>query len=147
MNFTRRLGASPHGYGFFFYAGHGVQSGGDNYLIPVDAQNIQSENHLRQRAVSVQTMLDNFNDAGNELNMVVLDACRDNPFGWARSGSRGLSVVSAPAGSIIMYATSANSTADDGIGSNGLFTGQLLNNLKTPGLSVRDVFDKTGEDV
>jgi len=81
--------------------------------------------------------------------MIVLDACRDNPFGWARSGSRGLSVVSrAPAGSIIMYATSANSTADDGgSGRNGLFTGQLLNNLKTPGLSVQEVFNKTGEGV
>jgi tetratricopeptide (TPR) repeat protein len=146
-SFRRRLGGSRNTYGFFFYAGHGVQAGGDNYLIPVDAANIQSENHLRQRAVSVQTLLDNMNDAGNELNIIVLDACRDNPFGWARSGSRGLSMVHAPAGSIVMYATSAGSVADDGTGSNGLFTGQLLNNLKTPGLSVRDLFDKTGEDV
>jgi len=146
-NFRRRLGGSRNTYGFFFYAGHGVQSGGDNYLIPVDAANIQTENHLRQRAVSVQTLLDNMNGAGNELNIIVLDACRDNPFGWARSGSRGLSVVHAPAGSIVMYATSAGSAADDGTGSNGLFTGQLLNNLKQPGLSVRDIFDRTGEDV
>ena len=147
MNLRRRLGASQNTYGFFFYAGHGVQSNGENYLIPVDA-NIQSENHLRQRAVSVQTLLDNLTDAGNELNMIVLDACRDNPFGWSRSGSRGLSVVSrAPSGSIIMYATSANSVASDGSGRNGLFTGQLLNNLKSPGLSVRDIFDRTGEDV
>jgi formylglycine-generating enzyme required for sulfatase activity len=125
-----------------------VQSAGDNYLIPVDANNILSENHLRQRAVSVQTLLDNLDSARNELNMIVLDACRDNPFGWARSGSRGLSVLSrAPPGSIIMYATSANSTADDGTGRNGLFTGELLKNLNTPGLSVRDIFDRTGEDV
>ncbi|MDR0501733.1 MAG: SUMF1/EgtB/PvdO family nonheme iron enzyme [Treponema sp.] len=80
--------------------------------------------------------------------MIVLDACRDNPFGWSRSGSRGLSVVGrAPAGSIIMYATSANSTAADGTGRNGLFTSQLLNNIKNQSLSIRDVFDKTGEDV
>jgi len=148
INFTRRLGVSRNTYGFFFYAGHGVQSNGENYLIPIDASGIQSENHLRQRAVSVQTMLDNMNEAGNELNMIVLDACRDNPFGWNRSGSRGLSVVSrAPTGSIVMYATSANSVADDGTGRNGLFTGQLLNNLKTPGLSVQEIFNKTGEDV
>jgi len=147
-NLVRRLGASKYIYGFFFYAGHGVQSGGDNYLIPVDAGNIQTENHLRQRAFSVQTLLDNLNDSGNELNMIVLDACRDNPFGWSRSGSRGLSVVGrAPAGSIIMYATSANSTAADGTGRNGLFTSQLLNNIKNQSLSIRDVFDKTGEDV
>jgi len=148
MNFQRQLGASRNTYGLFFYAGHGVQSGGDNYLIPVDANNILSENHLRQRAFSVQTLLDNLSDAKNELNMIVLDACRDNPFGWARSGGRGLVPVSyAPAGSIIMYATSANSTAGDGEGRNGLFTGQLLNNLRTPGLSVRDIFDRTGDDV
>jgi formylglycine-generating enzyme required for sulfatase activity len=99
-------------------------------------------------AFSVQTLLDNLNDSGNELNMIVLDACRDNPFGWSRSGSRGLSVVGrAPAGSIIMYATSANSTAADGTGRNGLFTSQLLNNIKNQSLSIRDVFDKTGEDV
>jgi formylglycine-generating enzyme required for sulfatase activity len=148
MNFQRRLSASQNSYGFFFYAGHGVQSGGDNYLIPVNANSIQNENSLRQRAVSVQWILDNLSDAGNILNMIVLDACRDNPFGWARSGSRGLSVVSgAPAGSIVMYATSANSVAEDGIGRNGLFTEQLLNNIRNQELSIRDVFDKTGEDV
>jgi len=147
-NFVRRLGSSRNTYGFFFYAGHGVQSSGENYLIPIDATNIHSENHLRQRAFSVQTLLDNMNDAGNELNIIVLDACRDNPFGWSRSGSRGLSVIGrAPAGSIIMFATSANSVASDGTGRNGLFTAQLLNNLRTPGLSVRDIFDRTGEDV
>ena len=147
MNLVERLKTSQNSYGFFYYAGHGVQAGGANYLIPVNASNILSENHLRERAVSVQTLLDNLNDSGNELNMVVLDACRDNPFGWARGGSRGLSVVSAPAGSIVMYATSANSTAADGAGRNGLFTGQLLTNLKTPGLSVQQVFAKTGDDV
>jgi tetratricopeptide (TPR) repeat protein len=142
-----RLSSSNNAYGFFFYAGHGVQSGGENYLIPVDA-NIQSENLLRQRAMGVQFMLDELNGAGNALNIVVLDACRDNPFGWSRSGSRGLSVVSSqPADSIIVYATSAGSTAQDGTGRNGLFTKHLLNNLKTPDLSIREVFDRTGADV
>jgi len=128
-NLKRKLGASRSTYGFFFYAGHGVQSNGENYLIPVGA-NIQSESQLRQYAVSVQTILDDLAEAGNELNIFVLDACRDNPFGWARSGSRGLSVVSrAPSGSIVMYAAGAGQTADDGAGGrNGLFTGQLLNN-------------------
>lgn len=147
-NFTRRLGGSRNSYGFFYYAGHGVQSAGENYLIPINANNIQTEAHLRQRAVSVQTVMDNLSNAGNELNVIVLDACRDNPFGWARSGSRGLSVVNrAPTGSIVMYATSANSTAEDGTGRNGTFTTQLLNSLKTPGLSVQEMFNKTGEEV
>jgi hypothetical protein len=143
-----RLSAERNSYGFFFYAGHAVQSAGENYLIPVDA-NIQSENFLRQRAVSVQSVLGELNDAGNALNIVVLDACRDNPFSWSRSGSRGLQVVSdQPADSIIVYATSAGKTADDNSsGRNGLFTTYLLANLKTPGLSVQDIFNKTGADV
>ena len=73
---------------------------------------------------------------------------RDNPFSWKRSGSRGLTVVSnQPADSIIVYATSAGSIAADGTGRNGLFTSQLLNNLKTPGLAVDEVFKRTGADV
>jgi hypothetical protein len=142
-----RLSVSSGSYGFFFYAGHGVQSNGVNYLIPIGAS-IPGENYLRDRAVSVQTVLSELNDAKNTLNIVVLDACRDNPFGWARSGSRGLTTVShQPADSIIVYATSAGSTAADGTGRNGLFTTHLLNNLKQPGLEVKEVFNRTGLDV
>jgi hypothetical protein len=148
INLKRRLGGSRNTYGFFFYAGHGVQSNGENYLIPVAADNIRTETQLRDRAVSLQFLLNTMSEAGNELNMIVLDACRDNPFSWARSGSRGLSVVSqAPSGSIVMYATGANSTASDGTGRNGLFTGHLLNNLRTQGLSVFEIFDKTMDAV
>jgi len=147
VNLKKKLKGSKDSYGFFFYAGHGVQSNGENYLIPVDA-NISSESFLRRQAISVQEMLDELNDAGNELNVVVLDACRDNPFPWKRSGSRGLQVVAnQPADSIIVYATSAGSTAADGTGRNGLFTGHLLNNLKTPGLTVDEIFKRTGADV
>jgi len=147
MRLKNRLSVSGDAYGFFFYAGHGVQSNGENYLIPVDA-NIPGENFLRSRTVSVQTVLDELNDARNKLNVVVLDACRDNPFGWARSGNRGLMLVSRqPADSIIVYATSAGQTASDGTGRNGLFTGQLLNNLRTPGLEVAEVFKRTGANV
>jgi formylglycine-generating enzyme required for sulfatase activity len=93
-------------------------------------------------------MLDEINRAGNKLNIVVLDACRDNPFGWSRSGSRGLQVVSnQPADSIIVYATSAGSIASDGQGRNGLFTSQLLKNLQNPSLEVNEVFRLTGGDV
>jgi hypothetical protein len=142
------LSASPKSYGFLFYAGHGVQSNGVNYLIPVGA-NIPSAGFLRDRTVSVQAMLNELNDAGNELNVVVLDACRDNPFNWARSSSsRGLTVIeNQPADSIVVYATSAGSTALDGEGRNGLFTTHLLNNLRTPGLEVKEIFNRTGEDV
>ena len=147
MKLKNRLSVTPNSYGFFFYAGHGVQSGGENYLIPADA-NIPGENFLKIRAIAVQTMLDELNDARNELNVVVLDACRDNPFGWSRSGTRGLTIVSKqPADSIIVFATSAGQRASDGEGRNGLFTKELLNNLKTPGLDISEVFRRTGADV
>jgi len=142
-----RLSAAGDAYGFFFYAGHGVQSGGENYLIPVNA-NIPNENAMRNRAMSVQMVLDELNDARNSLNVVVLDACRDNPFGWSRSGTRGLSIVNRqPSDSIIVYATSAGMRASDGEGRNGLFTSQLINNLAQPGIEVNEVFRRTGADV
>jgi len=147
MRLKDNLSEVEKGYGFFFYAGHGVQSGGENFLIPVNA-NIPGENFLRNRAMSVQQVLDDLNDARNGLNVVVLDACRDNPFGWSRSGTRGLSIVTRqPADSIIVYATSAGQRASDGDGRNGLFTSQLINNLATPGIEVSEVFKRTGSDV
>ena len=147
MRLKNRLSVSKNSYGFFFYAGHGVQSNGVNYLIPVGV-NIPGENYLRERAVSMQAMLSELNDAKNALNVVILDACRDNPFGWARSGTRGLSQVgNQPADSIIVYATTAGSVASDGTGRNGLFTGYLLKNLKISGLEVNEIFRLTGADV
>jgi uncharacterized caspase-like protein len=82
MRLKNRLSVSKNSHGFFFYAGHGVQSNGVNYLIPVGVI-IPTENSLRDRAVLVQWALSELNDAGNDLNVVVLDACRDNPFVWA----------------------------------------------------------------
>jgi len=147
VRLRNRLSVSSDSYGFFFYAGHGVQSNGENFLIPVDAS-IPSEGFLRQRTVSVQSVLDELNNAGNSLNIVVLDACRDNPFSRWRGGGRGLAVIAnQPADSIIVFATSAGSVADDGIGRNGLFTEHLLNNLRIPGLDVHEVFRRTGADV
>ncbi|MCL2444235.1 MAG: caspase family protein [Treponema sp.] len=147
IRFKNQLSTSRDAYGFFYYAGHGVQSNGVNYLIPVNA-NIPTENFLRERAVSVQAMMNEINDAKNELNIIILDACRDNPFSWSRSGTRGLSVVShQPADSIVVYATSAGSVASDGTGRNGLFTTHLLNHLRTPGLEITEVFRRTMGDV
>ncbi|MDR0562755.1 MAG: leucine-rich repeat protein [Spirochaetaceae bacterium] len=142
-----RLNAAQNAYGFFFYAGHGVQSNGENYLIPADA-NISSENLLRQRAMSVTFALEELNSAGNALNVLVLDACRSFPASWARNGTEGLGAVrNQPAESIVVYATGASSTASDGEGRNGLFTEYLLNHLKTPGIEVAELFRRTGGDV
>jgi hypothetical protein len=103
---------------------------------------------FQTKALSAQSVLGLLQGSGNGLNIVVLDACRDNPFAWSHSLSRGLSVVSnQPPGSIIAYATSAGSTAQDGTGRNGVFKGELLKNLKTPGIDIKQVFDRTGGGV
>ncbi len=141
------LAVSADSVGFFFYAGHGVQAGGTNYLIPADAR-IASEAFLKNKALPAQSVLDTLQGARNALNIVVLDACRDNPFSWGRSTARGLTVVgSQPTGSIVAYATSAGSVAQDGTGRNGVFTAELLKQIRTPGLEIKDVFNRTGKGV
>jgi len=147
LTFRDRLANNSEAVGLFFYAGHGVQSGGENYLIPVDVQ-IPSESLLRTRAVSLHFVLDSLREAKNKLNVVILDACRDNPFAWARSGNRGLSIVGTqPPGSIVVYSTSAGSTAQDGTGRNGTFTEELLNHIRQPGLEISEIFRRTGAGV
>jgi formylglycine-generating enzyme required for sulfatase activity len=146
-NLARNLGRASGSYGFFYYSGHGLQYNGENYLVPVDA-NLGSEADLPYEALNAQRMLDYLQEAGNVLNVVVLDACRNTPYGWSRNADKGLAVVGRqPPGSIIMYATGAGKTASDGTGRNGLFTAELLKHLKTPGLEVNEIFRRTGEEV
>ncbi|HRC83793.1 MAG TPA: caspase family protein, partial [Rectinema sp.] len=147
LRFGNKLAGSTDSVGFFYYAGHGVQSNGENYLIPVDAR-LSAESMLRTRAIPLQFVLDSIGEAGNKLNIIVLDACRDNPFSWARSSARGLAVVGIqPAASIVVYSTSAGKVAQDGTGRNGTFTEELLRHLPTPGLDIMEVLRRTGQDV
>lgn len=129
--------------GFFYFAGHGVQVKGENYLIPVGVE-IKSEFEVEDEAISANRILRAMDDAGNGLNLVVLDACRNNPFARSfRSSSRGLARMSAPKGSMILYATSPGDVAQDGSGRNGVFTKHLLKAMSQPGLQVEEVFKKT----
>ena len=147
LRFGNKLAGSTDSVGFFYYAGHGVQSNGENYFIPVDAR-LSAESMLRTRAIPLQFVLDSIGEAGNKLNIIVLDACRDNPFSWARSSARGLAVVGIqPAASIVVYSTSAGKVAQDGTGRNGTFTEELLRHLPTPGLDIMEVLRRTGQDV
>lgn len=147
VEFGRRLASDRGATGFFFFAGHGVEADGSNYLIPSGAT-IRSESFLRTRSVATQTVLDEMQNAGAGLSVVVLDACRDNPFSWARSGSRGLAPVGyQPPGSVVAYATSAGSVAEDGTGRNGVFTAELLEHIGTPGIDIGEVFRRTGRGV
>ncbi|MBP1628139.1 MAG: hypothetical protein H6Q00_2614 [Holophagaceae bacterium] len=130
------------GVGLFYYAGHGMAVKGANYLIPVGTD-IAAEDEVEIQALSVQTVLNKMESARNRLNLLVLDACRNNPFARSfRSGTRGLTQMDAPAGSFIAYATAPGSTAADGSGENGLYTQHLLRAMHQPGLSVEQVFKK-----
>ena len=126
--------------GLFYYAGHGIQVDGSNYLIPRGAE-ISSEVSVRFEAINVGDILDVMEKAGNKLNVVILDACRNNPFERRlRGNSRGLAAIDAAAGTLIAYATAPGSVAADGTDKNGLYTEALLDALAVPGLKVEEVF-------
>lgn len=136
------------GVGLFFYAGHGVQIGGRNYLLPVGA-NIQRETDVKFYAVDVEMVLAEMSNAGNNLNIVILDACRDNPFGKSfRSASRGLAIISeAPRGTFITYSTSPGKVAADGSGRNSPYTESMIRHMNQEGLQIEDVFKGVRKDL
>jgi TolB-like protein/Flp pilus assembly protein TadD len=130
--------------GLFFYAGHGVQSKGFNYLIPVDAR-LFSESDVEYNCVRADRVLGKMEDAKNKINLVILDACRDNPFerSWTRTAKgRGLATMTAPVGSVIAFATSPGNTASDGTGKNGLYTSGILTYINEPGITAIQMFQK-----
>ena len=130
--------------GLVFYAGHGVQVKGNNYLIPLGVS-ISSENDVEYECVNAGRILSKMETAGSNVNIIIMDACRDNPFerSWSRSTQgNGLASMDAPLGSIVCYSTSPGRTASDGTGNNGLYTEELLKHLKTPNISLEEVFKK-----
>lgn len=136
------LKLSSYDVGLFFYAGHGVQSKGFNYLIPVDAKLID-ERQIEYDCVQANRVLSFMETSGSGVNMVILDACRNNPFerGWERSASgKGLAFMDAPTGTLIAYATAPGSTASDGIRKNGLYTEAILESIKIPNITAIKMF-------
>ena len=128
------------GVGLFYYAGHGLQVNGANYLVPIDA-NITVEYEVEDECVKASSVLRAMEYAGNRLNIVILDACRNNPLKRSfRSGASGLARMDAPAGSLIAYATAPGSVAADGTGRNGLYTSNLMKHMMIPGLSIEEMF-------
>ena len=129
----------PGSVGLFYYAGHGMQVRGRNFLVPVDAD-IQSEASARSEAVDVDLVLEQLGPT--RLSMVILDACRNNPFeGRFRSGGgSGLAQIDAPKGTLLAYATAPGKVASDGDGSHGLYTAELLKAMDIPGAKVEEVF-------
>lgn len=126
----------------FYYAGHGNQVDGRNYLIPVDAR-LEKPSDCKFEAIEVNLVVDEFERYQNNTNIVILDACRNNPFrSWARGGEAGFRAMNFTSGTIVAFATSEGTTAADGKGDNGLYTEELVNQMMVP-QSINDVFMNT----
>jgi hypothetical protein len=134
--------------GLFYYAGHGVQVNGANYLIPVGTK-INEETDVEYEAVDAGRVLATMNNAKSRVNIVILDACRDNPYARSfRSTTRGLAIIAkAPTGTIISYSTSPGDVALDGKGRNSPYTSSLLQYMKQPGLTVEQVFKNVRQKI
>ena len=138
LDFTARLNSQSTA--LVFYAGHGVQANGKNYLLPVDAE-LENQSQLKFQSLELTDMLEELDASDARIKLVILDACRNNPFERSLRGSgRGLAAVDAARGSLIAYATSPGATASDGDGDNGLYTSELLKAIEAPGLKVEEVF-------
>jgi hypothetical protein len=135
------------GVGLLYYAGHGLQIDWRNLMLPVDARIDSAADALRQ-GFDVQEVLEAFREAGTRTHIVVLDACRDNPFGSAASG-RGLAPLDAPPGSFLAYATAPGHVADDGDATqgNGLYTHHLLRALQQPEAPIEELFKRVRTQV
>jgi hypothetical protein len=130
------------GQGLFYFAGHGIQLKGRNYLIPVDAE-ITSETDVEDQGVDANLIMGLMDEAGNGLNVVILDACRNNPFARSfRSSSNGLAQVDAPTGTLVAYSTAPGRVARDGTGRNGPYTAELLRQMSVPGLPIEEVMKR-----
>jgi len=132
----------------FYYSGHGLQVDGTNWLVPVDADPVERKD-LDFSLVSASVVLDQMNDPVSRLNVMILDACRTNPFGGRglRGASRGLAAMDAPVGTVIAYATQPGAAAADGDGPDSPYTTALAGALKQPGMDIFHLFNAVGLEV
>lgn len=143
----------------FYYAGHGTQVDGENYLVPVDAV-ITDEAGIREKSVNLREMLQHLQQPGERVNLVILDACRNNPYRSTWSVTRDLKTSGSPqvsglariditqlSNTLIAYSTQSDSLALDGASRNGLYTSVLLKEMRVPGRSVFEVFQNVRKAV
>jgi uncharacterized caspase-like protein len=129
-----------------------MQVKGNNYLIPVDAS-LKVEQDVDYDCIDAGRLLGKMEAAGSNTNIVILDACRDNPFSrsWmvrsTRQGEEGLAFMNAPSGTIIAYATSPGRIAADGTGRNGIYTEAILKYIKVPSIPIEDFFKNVRNEV
>lgn len=131
------------GVGFFYYAGHGLQINDSNYLIPVNST-ITNAIDVKYKSLPVNYLIDMMESAHNRLNIIVLDACRNDPF---KRGGGGLAQINSAKGMYIAFATGPGQVASDGDDHNGLFTKHLLTNIKRSNVTLDEVFNQTRKGV
>ena len=135
------------GVGLFYFAGHGIQVADKNFLVPVTAQ-IEGADDIEDETIDADLIMRQMETAQNQLNIVILDACRNNPFPrGTRAAARGLAEMRAPTGTLVAFATAPGSVAADGTGSNGVYTKHLVDALVKPGLTVEQVFKEVRVNV
>ena len=151
--YGRTLSKDPeHTVGLFFYAGHAMQIDGRNFLMPTDAIEFADADEAEEVCITLDSILETLNNAHNKMNIVVLDACRTNPFRYdtgyvTRRDLSGLAAIEAPVGTLIAYSTAPGSVAQDGDGLNGLYTQELIKAIHIPDLTIEQVFKKVRTQV
>ncbi|MFD2184276.1 caspase family protein [Rhodoplanes azumiensis] len=140
---TFKAKIKPGSAALLFYSGYGIQTGKQSYIVPVDAQ-IWTEGEVRRDGVSIESVLAAMNSAGASVKIVIVDAARRNPFERRFRGfSAGLAALNAPAGTLAMYSAAADKVANESEGENSLFVGELLKEMRSPGLSAEQIFNNT----
>lgn len=146
---------SGGGVGILFYAGHGVQVSGSNFLLPVDVQ-LSRADDLADEAIDMGRVMERLSTAKAKFTLMIIDACRDNPFprvaGRSIGGSRGLTIPSAPDGLMVVYSAGVNEQALDKLSDvdrdpNGLFTREFIKQLREPGVRVDDMVRRVRSSV
>ena len=146
IDFSHKL-REQDGVGLFYYAGHGVQVQGENYLVPIDAK-IDNENDVPIETIAANEFLRTMESTKSRVNIIILDACRNDPFAHGtRALSRGLAIVQAPSGSIVAYSTSPGEVALDGVGANSPYAVSLAKAMQMKGVKIEDVFKITRNGV
>lgn len=126
----------------FYFAGHGLQSKGKNFLIPVDAE-VEHEDDIQFQGIDVQYILDKFEEKRNGMNILILDACRSNPFSSRGvRGTSGLAAVDGPPGTLVAFAAAPGKVAIERAGGNGIYTKNILENIRQPGVPVEVIFKR-----
>lgn len=137
-------GLNSNDVGLFYFAGHGIQIEGQNYITAIDSGFID-ESAVKYTSYPLNRLIEAMDSCSNKTNLIILDACRDNPCerAWTRSTrANSLAPMFAPKGTLIAYSTSPGETASDGVGNNGAYTESLLKHINKPDIAIEDVFKK-----